>query len=162
MPMIRRALLLSALALPALAQSAPQVQQPWARASAGNAANGAAYLTIANPGTPDRLVAASTPAAHMAQLHTHVMDNGVMRMREAEGGIPLPQRATTLRPGGLHVMLMGLTQPLREGESFPLTLRFASGAETTVQVPVLGAAAMGPAGGPGSTGGMGMMHNHSH
>jgi copper(I)-binding protein len=143
MAIARRTMFFAALALPAMAQTAPAVQQPWARASAGQAANGAAYLTFANQGAADRLVAAASPVARRVELHTHINDNGVMRMREVEGGIAVPQGTTTLRPGGLHVMLMGLHQPLREGESFPLTLRFASGAEVTVQVPVRGAAASG-------------------
>ncbi len=157
----RRSLLLAALAAaPAAAQAqgqrpaasqSPQVQQPWARASAGNAANGAAYMTISNPAhDADRLVSAASPAARTVELHTHLMDNGVMRMRQVQAIEVNHGEPAVLRPGGLHVMLIGLNAPLREGTSFPLTLRFERGGETTVQVRVLGPAAMGPDGRGGS------------
>ncbi len=153
MPIItRRALALTLLAAPAAAQHTPaggiQVQQPWARASAGSAANGAAYLTIANHGTSaDRLVSAASPVARTVELHTHLMDNGVMRMRQVQAIEVDPGTPTVLQPSGLHVMLIGLVQPLKEGESFPLTLRFAQAGERIVQVRVMGPGAMAPGGG---------------
>lgn len=162
----RRAFALSLLALPAAAQPMQHMQHDplhisdaWARATAGQAANGAAYLTIANHGTAaDRLVAAASPVARTVELHTHLMDNGVMRMRPVEAIEVDPGTPTVLQPSGLHVMLIGLVQPLREGESFPLTLRFAQGGERTVQVRVMGPGAMGPGGGMGAM--PGMQHQH--
>ncbi len=126
------------------------VGEPWARASAGKARNGAAYMTIRNAGAADRLVAASAKVSKKAELHTHIRDGDVMRMRRVDA-INLDAYARTkLEPGGLHVMLMGLNAPLKEGDSFPLTLTFERAGEVTVDVPVRKAGAMGD----------GAMHGH--
>lgn len=97
------------------------------------------YLTIANNAdVDDTLVAASprigaTALCDPAELHTTHMDNGVMKMRQVEGGIPIPAQATTaLEPGSFHIMCMGLTQPLAAGEEVPLTLTFAKAGEIEV------------------------------
>lgn len=115
-----------------------RIGHPWARASAGAAPTGAAYFALENRGgEPDRLVSASTPAAERAELHTHLHENGVMKMRPVEGGIELPAGGQVLlAPGGLHVMLMGLKAPLKEGERFPLTLTFEKAGELQVEVAV--------------------------
>jgi copper(I)-binding protein len=90
-----------------------EIQAPWARATPGQAQNGAAYLTIVSP-TTDRLTAASSPVAKKVELHTMSMEGGVMRMRPlAAMDIPAGQ-TVTLSPGGTHIMLLGLTRPLRE------------------------------------------------
>ncbi|WP_109116468.1 copper chaperone PCu(A)C [Azospirillum sp. TSO22-1] len=136
-------------ALCALALSAPAVaadiavSSPWARASAPNAPNGACYLEIVNTGKePDRVVSASSPVADKAELHTHLMDNGVMKMRPVEAFEVAPGEPQVLRPGGNHIMLMGLKQPLKPGASFPVTLTFAKAGAVTVEVPVQEAGAM--------------------
>ncbi|MEX0759149.1 MAG: copper chaperone PCu(A)C [Tistlia sp.] len=115
-----------------------RVGHPWARASAGAAASGAAYMTIENLGTePDRLIAVATPASKRAELHTHLEENGVMKMRQVEGGIELPAGATVaLAPGGLHVMLMGLAAPLEQGARFPMTLTFEKAGTLSVDIAV--------------------------
>jgi copper(I)-binding protein len=120
------------------------IEAPWARATPGRAANGAAYFTLANRGPGnDRLIGASSPAAGRVELHTHIHDKGVMRMRKLSG-IDLGAGASvTFRPGGHHVMLMGLKAPLRKGGSFPLTLRFKNSAPKTITVKVMGIGAMG-------------------
>jgi copper(I)-binding protein len=116
----------------------------WARASLGAAKSGAVYLTVENRGAAaDRLIAAGTPAASRAALHTHIMEEGVMKMRPVAGGIEIPAGGSAvLAPGGLHVMLMGLAAPLEEGARFPLTLTFKRAAPLTVEVPVRSATAM--------------------
>lgn len=133
-----------------------EVQQAWARASAGNMKNGGAYITILNGGTDDdRLVAVETPVAKKAELHTHINDNGVMRMREVEGGVKVDAgKVVTFRPGSYHVMLMGLDKPLKEGTKFPLTLTFEKAGKKTVEVSVMGVGAMAPddASGHGNSG----------
>lgn len=138
------------------------IEQPWARASAGRMANGAAFMIIRNDGAEaDRLVAAATPVAATAELHTHSMANGVMEMRQVPA-VDIPAKsATELKPGGLHVMLMNLKQPLAEGSTFPVTLTFAKAGEVTVEVTVgsVGALGMPGMGGPGM-GPMGGMHGH--
>jgi copper(I)-binding protein len=120
-------------------------EQAWARASLTN--TGAAYLTIRNGGrAPDRLIGVRTPVAGRAGLHTTRMDKGVMRMRPLKAIEIAPGGSAALRPGGDHIMLMGLTRRLKRGAHFPLTLRFAGAGEITVMVTVLGPGARGPGG----------------
>lgn len=127
------------------------VTQPWARATPAPGGAGAAFMTITNTGdSADTLVKAATPVANVAELHTHTMEGGVMRMT-AVPAVEVPASgAATLAPGGLHVMLIGLKAPLTEGSSFPLTLTFAHAGEVTVTVPVLAPGAMGPGGAAGA------------
>jgi periplasmic copper chaperone A len=121
------------------------VDDPFARASAGPAKAGAAFMTLKNTGpTGDVLTGASAPVAQQAELHAHIKDGDVMRMREVEQ-VDVPAGGTVrLEPGGLHVMLIGLKAPLKEGETFPLTLTFAKAGTMTVQVPVKSPAEMPP------------------
>jgi periplasmic copper chaperone A len=130
----------------ALAQTGQlEVTNAWARATPGKAENGAAYMTIVSP-TPDRLVSVSSPVAKKAQLHTMTMKGMVMEMRPV-AGIDIPAgQPVGLKPSGEHIMLLGLNQPLREGQSFPLTLNFekAGSRAVTVTVEKPGAAGPGP------------------
>lgn len=137
--------LVAALVQAASAQGAKpsiEVTHAWARAMPKGARAGAAYITVVNKGTSDdRLLSASTPVAAQAQLHTTITDNGVMKMRPVSAIDVKPGATVTLKPGGLHMMLTGLKQPLSEGQSFLLTLTFAKAGkiETTVQVKKVGA-----------------------
>jgi copper(I)-binding protein len=120
------------------------VSHPWARATAGPARVGAAYLTITNHGTAmDRLLAVATPTAKHAGVHATIMDQGIMKMRPVKAVEVHPGEPAVLRPGGMHVMLMGLTAPLKKGQSFPLTLTFESAGTVEVMVTVKGAGSMG-------------------
>jgi periplasmic copper chaperone A len=120
-----------------------QIKDAWARATPGAAQAAAAYVTIMSA-TGDRLTGASTPAAQTAELHTMTMDGGVMKMRQVDG-IDLPAGKTvTLKPGGYHIMLTGLAQPLTEGQSFPLTLTFDKAGTREVTVAVQKVGSMGP------------------
>lgn len=114
-----------------------EISHPRARATVGTAANGAAYLKIVNHGArDDSLTAASTPAAAKAELHTTLNENGVTKMRPL-AEVPIKAGASAeFKPGGMHIMLLGLKQPLKAGGGFPLTLTFkAAGAvETTLTV----------------------------
>jgi hypothetical protein len=126
-----------------------QVKDVWARAMPGGAQTAAIYGTLASA-TGDRLTGASTPAAQTAELHIMTMDNGVMKMRQVDG-IDLPAgQAVTLKPGGYHIMLTGLAQPLKEGQSFPLTLTFAKAGAQQATVSVQKVGAMGPGGETGN------------
>jgi copper(I)-binding protein len=121
-----------------------EVTSPWARATPPKAENGVAYLTIQSP-TADRLLSVASPVAKKAELHTMEMSGMVMKMRPLTSlDIPAGQ-PVTLKPGAEHVMLLGLNEPLREGQAFPLTLTFekAGAREVTVMVEKPGAA--GPA-----------------
>lgn len=141
--------LLAAAALPAWAGDAKlgqiSITNAWARASAGAAPNGAAFLTLTNAGADgDQIVGAHAPVAAHAELHTHEKDGDVMKMRQVQF-IQVPAgKAVSLEPGGLHVMLMGLNAPLKEGGAFPLTLKFAKGGEVTVSVDIKAPGAMAP------------------
>jgi periplasmic copper chaperone A len=121
-----------------------EVSSAWARATPGKAENGAAYLTIQSP-TADRLLSVFSPVAKKAELHTMSMEGMVMKMRPLAGvDIPAGQ-PVTLKPGGQHVMLLGLDAPLREGQSFPLTLTFEKAGTRTVTVAIEKPGAAGPA-----------------
>jgi copper(I)-binding protein len=112
------------------------VRQAWARASAGTATTGAAYVALMGADQPDALVGASTPVAATAEVHETTNDNGVMKMRPV-GTVPIaPHQLVTLSPGGYHIMMMGLKHKLVPGESFPLTLTFTHTAPITVEVKV--------------------------
>jgi copper(I)-binding protein len=145
-------------AISASAQTSPgakiEVVRPWARATAATAKTGAAYMTLRNPGdAADRLIGASSPAAGRAELHTHIKDGEVMRMRKVDTIALNARGATTFAPGGLHVMLFDLKAPLKEGATFPLTLKFERAGEITTEVHVRSVSAAGPgsaAGGHGS------------
>lgn len=149
--MHRRTLLAAAaalLAMPAMAHDYTAgdiaIGHPWTRAAGANG-TGAGYMSLRNGGTqPDRLIAASSPIARSVELHTHVRDGNVMRMRPVEGGIPVaPGQTVTLNPGGYHVMMLGLTAPLTQGTRVPLTLRFEHGGEVQVELAVEAAGARG-------------------
>jgi hypothetical protein len=115
-----------------------RIIEPWARATAGTATAGAAYMTLNNMGdTVDRLIEASSPLAARTEMHTHIIEGDIMRMRAVEGVDLPPGETVEFQPGGLHVMLIGLTAALQEGESFPLTLNFAEAGAATVQVKIL-------------------------
>ncbi|KIN61851.1 Copper(I)-binding protein [Sulfitobacter noctilucicola] len=115
------------------------VKDPYVRSSMATSVTGAAFMTLMNHGdTDDRLIGASTDVAKRVELHTHIEDaNGVMKMTEIEGGIPVPAGGMhVLERGGDHVMLMGLTSPLVQGEELAVTLTFEKAGEMEVTIPV--------------------------
>ena len=113
------------------------IDHPWARASIGQAPNGAAYMTITTEGAEaDRLLAAESTVAKRVELHSHTMADGVMKMRPVEAIEVAPGEPTLLQPGGLHVMLMGLKAPLKMGESFPMTLVFERAGRVEVEIKI--------------------------
>ena len=122
------------------------ISQPWARATPKGATAGAGYMTITNKGaTPDKIICISDDASTQCQIHTMTMEGGVMKMRPVEGGLEIkPGESVTLKPGGDHVMLLGLNGPLREGQSFPLTLTFEKAGTRDVTVVVEKPGASGP------------------
>ena len=114
------------------------IGHPYATPSIPGTSNGAAYLaSIENKGAvADRLVRASTPAAERVELHSMAVDaQGVMRMREVDGIALAPKAKVQMKPGsGLHMMLIGLKQPLKEDASFPMTLEFERAGKVEVKV----------------------------
>ncbi|MFT4792854.1 MAG: copper(I)-binding protein [Paracoccaceae bacterium] len=132
-----RTLVAGAIALFAVLPAHAEILAHDAYARSTNQKTGAAFMQLMNDGKADRLVEVRSDIARKVELHTHIFDNGIAKMRQVEGGIPLPAGETlTLERGGLHVMFMGLTQPLNSGESFPLTLMFESGATLQINVTV--------------------------
>lgn len=113
------------------------IEGAWARPSIGTKGNSAAYFTIRNTGAADRLVSVSTAQAGRVELHIHKRDGDIMRMREVEGGIPVPAHGdVALKPGGYHVMLMRLTAPIKKDSTLPLTLTFEKAGTVTVHAAV--------------------------
>ncbi|KLT72548.1 hypothetical protein PL75_07525 [Neisseria arctica] len=139
--------LLAALALAGMFQTTSaagiEIDDAWARTTVQGMSMGGVFMDIENDGkTDDVLTGGSTPVAEKVEIHTHVNDNGVMRMREVEGGLALPKGGEVkLKPGGYHVMLMGLKAPLQAGQKFPLTLNFKNAKSQTVTVEVKNPAA---------------------
>jgi len=133
------------LTLPALAQTASIiVEQPWARATAPSQKVGGIFLTLVDKGAADRLVAVTSPIAETVELHQTVNDNGIMKMLPI-AALDLPQgQSVELKPGGYHLMVMGLTQQLVAGTSFPVTLIFEKAPPVTVAVHVGAPGAAGP------------------
>lgn len=130
------------LALPPAACSKPvgvEVKSAWTRDSAGRMANAAVFMTLRS-GTPDRLISASTPVAHKTDLMTMTGGSSAMEMTYVKG-IDVPANTpVSLNAGGLHVWLANLKQPLKAGQTFPLTLNFEKGGAREVSVSVIGAA----------------------
>jgi len=132
-----RALLfcLALAATPALAQI--KIENAWARATPPGAKIGAGYMTIRNESSvPDRLVAASSPAAERVETHVTVKEGDIFRMREVKG-YDIPARGSfELKPGGAHLMLVNVKAPLKEGAKVPLTLRFQRAGEVKTELNV--------------------------
>jgi periplasmic copper chaperone A len=123
------------------------VAHPWARATPGGAKVGGAYLEIkAAAGTGDRLIAAKSPVAGSAELHNHIMEKGIARMRRVEAIIVPAGKSVVLEPGGYHLMLTDLKAPLKEGDLLKLTLVFEKAGEIEVEATVEPLGAMGPHG----------------
>lgn len=134
-PALFFAALLLASCKPASAPPAVSVDGAWARATVPGQMGSAAYFTIRNGGGDDKLLSVSSPAAD-ASLHSTSMDNGVMRMRPLRA-LDIPANGSVeLKPGGTHVMLMGLKQPLQAGASLELDLRFEKSGERKISAEV--------------------------
>lgn len=119
-----------------------EVGHPWAPATTTGAklTSSAAYMRLTDQGTkPDELISASSPVARKVALHVFDVENGVYGMHPVKAMEVTPGgAATVLRPGGAHVMLEQLKQPLKVGETFPLTLTFKHAGQLQVKVRVEG------------------------
>jgi copper(I)-binding protein len=130
---------------PAAAESAAEgdsdivVERAWARATPPGAATGSAYLTVTNAGNvADRLLGATTPAAERIEVHEMSVTDGVMRMRPLAEGLAIePGASAALAPGGAHLMLIGVTEPLVAGETIDLTLTFERAGDIPVTLPIV-------------------------
>lgn len=119
------------------------ISDGFSRASPKMAKAGVGFMTITSKGDADRLVSFTSPACNRPELHTHIHDNGVMRMREVEA-IDVPAGGSVkLEPGSFHLMCIDLKGQLVEGEMMDATLTFEAGGEITVSLPIKGPGAMG-------------------
>ena len=149
-----------ALTAGAVSAQSVDVKDAWARATVkGQMATGAFMTLTAKDGA--KLVSATSPVAGVVEVHEMKMDGNVMKMRAVQGGLDLPTgKAVELKPGGYHVMLMDLKQPLVKDSTIPMTLVFkdAKGVETKTELKV--PVAMTP---PGGAAAMPMpMHHGEH
>ena len=111
-----------------------QIEKPWARATPPGATVGGGYLTVRNAGAADKLVAASSPVAAKVELHTHINDNGVMKMREVPGGYDIPAKGSfELKPGGAHLMFVDIKRPFKEGDQVTVKLKFEKAGEVSAR-----------------------------
>jgi len=106
----------------------------WVRPTLGAGRTTAAYVTITNAGTAaDRLTAVDAPNANSVEIHTAGMEDGIMRMRRLEGlDIPVGE-TVTMAPGGYHIMIIGLKEPIAMGATVPLTLTFEAAGSVTIE-----------------------------
>ena len=125
------------------------ISQAWSRATPSGAKIAGGYLTIENKGSaPDRLVGGGGDVAGRVEMHEMAMDNGVMKMRPLDKGLAIePGKTVKFAPGGYHLMLMDIKQPLKQGDKVPVTLEFEKAGKVTVSLDVQGVGAQGPAGG---------------
>lgn len=124
------------------------VTQAWIRATPGGSRVAGGYLVIKNKGPiTDKLLSASTAAARKIEIHEMAITDGVMTMRPVEGGLPIETGATVkFAPGGLHLMMVGLSAPLKRGDKVPVRLTFEKAGDiaVTFDVQAMGAQAPGP------------------
>lgn len=131
-----------ALAVPAAAEQVRKadllISDPWTRQTAVGQSVGGGFMTIANGGkSADRLIKATSHAAQKVEIHSMSMEGGVIRMRPVPGGLAIPAGGKLeLKPGGFHIMLIGLKAPLALGKTVPMTLRFQKAGAITVQLKV--------------------------
>jgi copper(I)-binding protein len=136
--------------------------QSWARINPAPGQASAVYFVLHNEGkVPDRLIGATSPVAGRVELHEHIKQGSVMRMRKKADGIEVkPDDLVLLEPGGLHLMLFDVKTPPKVGSRFPLTLQFAKGKPQTIQVEALALNSTGPKNSSSSHKEAGTPHHH--
>ena len=124
------------------------IEAPWTRATPGGAQVAGGFMKITNSGSEaDRLVGGSVPFAGRFEVHEMAMDGGVMKMRETKGLEIKPGQTVELKPGGYHVMFMGLKQGPKEGQTIKGTLMFEKAGTVEIEYRVAPIGAAAPAGG---------------
>ena len=120
------------------------IGHPYARATAAGQPTGGGYMSFANAGPADKLVAISADVSTSVELHTMSMEGDVMRMRQVDAIELASGKTVELKPGGYHVMFVGLKAPLKAGDKFPAKLKFEKAGEVdvtfNVEAPAAGAA----------------------
>jgi copper(I)-binding protein len=120
------------------------VQDPYVRLAPPNAPATGAFMVIRNNGDKDiKVVKADNPASKVTELHTHLNEGGVMKMRPVQGIDIKSKGEAVLKPGGLHVMLIDLRSAMKEGDVVPITLTFDDGSTKKVDAKVVRSMAAG-------------------
>ena len=133
MKILALALLLAATA----AQAQVEIDKAWARATAPGAPVAGGYMTIRNKGAiPDRLIGASSSAAAKVELHVHIKEGEVVKMRQAQAYDVPANGSFELKPGGAHLMFVQIARPFKEGDKIPVKLRFEKAGEVNVEFAV--------------------------
>jgi periplasmic copper chaperone A len=112
------------------------IVHPYARATAAGQPTGGGFMKVANAGGNDKLLSVSAEVSKSVELHEMKMEGDVMKMRQVEGIELQAGKTVELKPGGYHVMFIGLKAPLKAGDSFPVKLKFEKAGEVTVNVKV--------------------------
>lgn len=148
--MIRSLLALSLIALAASAHAdqafadvtvgSLTLDHGYARATLPGATVAAGFVTIHNAGPDDRLTGGSAPFAATVEVHEMTLQGDVMKMRPLPDGLTIPADATVeMKPGGYHLMFIGLKAPLREGAAVSVTLTFDHAGQVDITLPVVAA-----------------------
>jgi len=151
---------LSGPVLAAGAADAVTVVDPYVRMAPPGAMATGAFMVIRNGGAKDvKVVKADNPASKVTELHTHINEGGMMKMRPVKDIEVKAKGETALKPGGLHVMLIDMKAPMKEGDMIPITLTFDDGSSKKVDAKVVK-----PSAGDMPMGGMGGhdMSKHKH
>jgi copper(I)-binding protein len=133
----------TALALAAFATHAHEfkagaitIDHPYARATVAGQPAGGGYMKLVNAGGNDKLLSATADVSKSVELHEMKMEGGLMRMRQVDGIELQAGKTVEIKPGGFHVMFIGLKAPLKAGDKFPVKLKFEKAGEVTVEMKV--------------------------
>jgi periplasmic copper chaperone A len=165
MPLIARLIFALALALPAAAQAHSfkkgdlDVIHPWTRVTPGGVNAGSGYLKIRNNGKEaDRMTGATFDGTEAVEVHEMTMDGDVMKMRQIKDGVAIkPGETVEFKPGGMHLMLLGLKKPIVEGADLKGTVTFEKAGKVDVEFLVK---PLGDTGAPSTTPAPAAEHKH--
>lgn len=131
------ALIITLIAPLAMAANTLDIRNPYVRAVPPGQANSAAFMILKNKSAaPVKLISAQSAVAEAVELHTHIMDQGVMKMRQVSEILIPGNGMAHLKPGGLHIMLIGLKRNLFEGQKVSVKLHFSNGSMAVVEMPI--------------------------
>jgi len=127
---------LALLVAASAAEAQVEIDKAWARATAPGAPVAGGYMTIRNKGAADRLTGASSSAAAKVELHVHIKEGEVVKMRQVPSYDIPANGSFELKPGGAHLMFVQLARPFKEGDKIPVKLRFEKAGEVSVEFAV--------------------------
>ncbi len=113
------------------------ISHAWTKESIGRVPNGAAFFNVENVGPEDRIIGATSDISDRTELHTHIMEGNVMKMRQVDGVAVPAHGAVAFKPGSYHVMFLGLHDPLKAGEHIKFTLEFEKAGNIPVEAEVV-------------------------